>query len=182
MPLNITARHVDLQDEDRAHIEGKVDRFRKLAVHDQISVLNVVVDSQKNQYTVEVVVKASRFGATGTETNADLRTAIDGVMSKVERQLRKQLDKKRTKKRHTRERDRVTLTVPVAGPAPDDTDQGRRIVSSQRIATKPMSIEEAAEQLEIEAGSFLVFVNAETDKINIIHRLEDGHFGLIAPP
>ena len=184
MPLNITARHVELTDEDRRHINNKVERFRKLAVGDRISVLDVIIDSQKNLYSVEVVVKASRFGATGTVTKGDLRAAIDDAMAKVERQLRKQLDKKRTRKRHSREardRHRVTLTLPVAAGSPDETDVGRRIVRSQQIATKPMSIEEAAEQLEIEAGSFVVFVNAETDRINIIHRLEDGRFGLIEP-
>ena len=182
MPLQITARHVELSDDDRAHIEAKVDRFRKLA--EEISVLDVIVDLQKALYTVEVVVKARLFSATGSETHTDLRAAIDRVMSKVERQLRKQIDKKRSQKRHSREaRDRrsVTLTLPLLPEAALESGEDRRIVYTRRIAAKPMSVEEAAHQLEIEAGSFLVFTNAETDKINIIHRREDGHFGLIEP-
>jgi len=182
MPLQITARHIELSDDDRAHIEAKVDRFRKLA--EEISVLDVIVDAQKGLYTVELVVKARLFNATGSETHTDLRRAIDRVISKVERQLRKQISKKRSQKRHSREarnRRSVTLTLPVLSEAALAGGEGRRIVRTQRIAAKPMSVEEAADRLEVEAGSFLVFTNAETEAINIIHRRDDGHFGLIEP-
>ena len=71
--------------------------------------------------------------------------------------------------------------VPVTGESRAAAEPDRRIVRSRQIATTPMSVEEAAEQLEIAAGSFLVFTNAETDAINIIHRLDDSNFGLIEP-
>jgi putative sigma-54 modulation protein len=181
MPLNITSRHFDLADADRAHIETKVDRFRKLI--DQISVLDVVIDSEKNHYNVELIIKARQFEAAGKETNGDLRSAIDRVISKVERQLHKQIEKRRTVKRHSREaRDRrsVTLTLPLLADLEGDQDE-RGIIRTERIAAKPMSVEEAAEQLEVEAGAFLVFTNPETETINIIYRRDDGNFGLIEP-
>ena len=182
MPLQITARHVELSDDDSAHIEIKADRFRKLA--EQISVLDVIITSQKGHYTVEVIVKARLFNATGSLTPDFLRCAFDRFMSKVERRLRKQIDKRRSQKRHSREarnRHDVTLTLSAMSEVAPMADEDRRIVRTQRIAAKPMSVEEAAEQLEIETGAFLVFTNAETETINIIHRREDGHFGLIEP-
>lgn len=185
MPLQITARKVDLNDDIQKRIENRVDKFRKLAVNDKISTLDVVVTEQKNLFTVEVVVKASRFAANGRETDKDLRAAIDQVMGKVERQLRKQLDKKRAVKRHSKEvrgrRDAtVTLSFATSSPEPD-ADVEHQIFQTESIAVKPMSVEEAAEQLEVEAGSFRVFTNAETERINIIYRREDGHFGVIEP-
>jgi len=119
MPLKITARNVELSDGDKAHIEEKVDRFRKLV--DEISVLDVVVTHQKGLYTADVVVKARRYEAAAAETHNDLRTAIDRAIGKVERQLQKQIEKMRTRKRHSREareRRRLTLSVPVAGDLP----------------------------------------------------------------
>lgn len=185
MPLQITARKVELSGDMRRHIEGRADRFRKLAVNNKISTLDVVVTGQKGLFTVEVVVKASRFNATGKETDKDLRAAVDHVMAKVERQLRKQLDKKRAQKRHSREvRERRDTTVILSfapGPSEPEADLEHRIFRTQQIAVKPMSVEEAAEQLEVEAGSFRVFTNAETERINIIYRREDGHFGVIEP-
>jgi putative sigma-54 modulation protein len=187
MPLQITARHTELPHDLRALIETKAERFRKMAVADQLSVLDVIVAQQKGKFTVEVNVKAHRMEATGSVTNGDLRSAIDAVMDKVERQLRKQLDKRVDRKRHTREaraRRSITLTVPFLNglmPAVEPEIEDKVIFHTSRILTKPMSVEEAAEQLEIESGAFLVFNNAETDKINIICRRDDGNFSVIEP-
>lgn len=185
MPLQITARKVDLSDAIRKRIEDRVDKFRKLAVNDKISVLDVVITEQKASFTVEVVVKASRLSANGKETDKDLRAAIDKVMGKVERQLRKALEKKRSVKRHSkeaRERRDATVTISISPSGSEvEPDMEQQIFQTQNIAVKPMSVEEAAEQLEVEAGSFRVFTNAETERINIIYRREDGHFGVIEP-
>jgi len=182
MPLQITARNVEIPGEMRALIQAKADRFRKLV--DRISVLEVIIILQRGRYTIEVVVKAQRFNATGTETNHDLRAAIDRVMDKVERQLHKQIDKLRTMKRlprEVRERRALTLTLPISGETKPEIDEERRIVRTRRIATKPMSVQEAADVLAMETGAFLVFENADTEQINIIYRREDGRFGLIEP-
>jgi len=186
MPLQITARHTELSDTDRELIEKRVDRFRKIAVAEQITLLDVIVTCQKNRHAVEVHVKANRFEAAGSVTHADLRTAIDRVMDRVERQLRKQLDKCVARKRHSREvqtRRGTTVTLSFATPAaPADADELERVIfHTQRISTKPMSVEEAAEQLDLDDDAFLVFNNAETDRINILYRRNDRHFGLIQP-
>lgn len=189
MPLQITARHTELSNEDRALIETKADRFRKLAVADRISILDVIVTQQKSNFSVEVNVKASRMDVTGSVVHTDLRAAIDAVMDKVERQLRKQLDKRVDRKRHGRygrSRRGVTLTFPFLNgiqptlePEPEPLEQV--IYHTNRILTKPISVEEAAEQLEAESGAFLVFNNAETEKINVIYRRDDSHFNVIEP-
>jgi len=182
MPLQITARNVEVSGEIRSIIEAKVDRFRKLV--DAISVLDVMIILQRGRYSVEVVVKAQRFNATGTVIHHDLRTAIDRVMDKVERQLHKQIDKLRTRKRQprdVRERRALTLTLRMVAEAASEMNEAQRIIRTQRIATKPMSVEEAADELALEAGAFLVFENDETEQINIIYRREDGRFGLIEP-
>ncbi len=186
MPLQITARHTELSNDERALIETKVDRLRKLAVADRISILDVIVTQQKGKFNVEVNVKASRMEATGSVLNGDLRSAIDSAMDKIERQIRKQLDKRVDRKRRDfRARRGVTLTVPLLnGWKPElerEEPEEHVIFHSNRILTKPMAVEEAAEQLEVESGSFLVFNNAETDHINIIYRREDNHFNVIEP-
>jgi len=183
MPLQVTARNVALSPAIRTHIEAKADRLRKLA--DQISLLDVIVNFQRGIYAVEVVVKTHRFRITATEKNGGLRPAIDAAMAKIERQLHKQIGKRRTTKRHPRPyapRRALTLTLSLSGEAGEESEEAPRIVRSNRIAAKPMSVEEAADQLEGQAGSFLVFANAESDRINIIYRREDGRFGLIEPP
>jgi putative sigma-54 modulation protein len=49
------------------------------------------------------------------------------------------------------------------------------------IEYKPMDIEEAVMQMELIKDNFLVFTNARNDRVNVIYRRKDGHYGLIQP-
>jgi putative sigma-54 modulation protein len=69
-------------------------------------------------------------------------------------------------------------TAPAKGRAAAGT---RRIVRATRYAIKPMSIEDAALRVETGPDVFVVFRNAETDAISIVHRRKDGSLGLIEP-
>ena len=55
------------------------------------------------------------------------------------------------------------------------------IVRSSDFVSKPMSAEEASLQLEISPEAFLVFMNQNTNTVNVIHKLKDGNHGLIEP-
>ena len=56
-----------------------------------------------------------------------------------------------------------------------------RVVERTQIPIKPMSIEEAAMQLEKSRNEFLVFRNSSNDKVNVIYRRPDNNLGLITP-
>ena len=56
-----------------------------------------------------------------------------------------------------------------------------RIIRSRRYSVKPMTAEEAMMQVHEAAENFLVFRNAETDRIGVIYRRKDGNYGLIEP-
>jgi len=56
-----------------------------------------------------------------------------------------------------------------------------RIIRSKKIVAKPMSIEEAAMQMDLLNNNFLVFTNPNSKSLNILYRLKDGHYGLIEP-
>ena len=61
-----------------------------------------------------------------------------------------------------------------------ESESGRQ-VKVKNIEYKPMDIEEAALQMDLVSDNFLVFTNAKTDKVNVLYRRKDGHFGLIEP-
>jgi putative sigma-54 modulation protein len=44
-----------------------------------------------------------------------------------------------------------------------------------------MDVEEAIMQMELISDSFLVFLNARTNQINVLYRRNDGDLGLIQP-
>ena len=56
-----------------------------------------------------------------------------------------------------------------------------RIVRTKRFAMKPMHEEEALLQMELLGHSFFMFMNAETDEVNVVYKRKDGNYGLIEP-
>ena len=61
----------------------------------------------------------------------------------------------------------------------EDEDDSPRIVRVKRFSMKPMSVEEAALQMELLGHSFFVFTNDETEEMNVIYKRKDGNYGLI---
>jgi putative sigma-54 modulation protein len=55
------------------------------------------------------------------------------------------------------------------------------VIQSEKYPVKPMYIDEAVLQIEMSAKQFLVFLNAKTEKVNVIYRRKSGDFGLIEP-
>jgi len=44
-----------------------------------------------------------------------------------------------------------------------------------------MSVDEAIDQMELLGHDFFLFLNAETDSLNLLYRRKDGNYGLIEP-
>jgi putative sigma-54 modulation protein len=63
----------------------------------------------------------------------------------------------------------------------EDDDEGQEIVRTKRFALKPMSSQEAIDQLELLGHDFFVFLSADDDQVNVIYRRKNGHYGLIQP-
>ena len=66
--------------------------------------------------------------------------------------------------------------------AADDAD-GRlhHVVRREQLTMKPMAVDEATMQLELVDDKFLVFMNADTQQVNVMYDREDGTYGLIEP-
>jgi putative sigma-54 modulation protein len=62
-----------------------------------------------------------------------------------------------------------------------DEEGNTQLVHTEKFAVKPMFVDEAVLQLELSETQFLVFLNAESEKVNVIYRRKKGDFGLIEP-
>ena len=60
-------------------------------------------------------------------------------------------------------------------------DEIERQVRVKNIEYKPMDVEEAVLQMDLMTDNFLVFTNARSDRVNVLYRRKDGHYGLIQP-
>jgi putative sigma-54 modulation protein len=178
MEFEYTGRHIDVTPALRAHVE---DHFKKIEhiFNDTTARAHVIIEVQKNRQIGEVLVHWRDYTLTATDTNADMYMALTRAIAKIEKQAiklkKKIIDRKQGAKR----------TSAVA-PQPDGQNLEAspptpRIVSARRYAVKPMTAEEAAMRLSGEADQFVVFRDADTNRVGVLYKRRDGNFGLIEP-
>ncbi len=115
---------------------------------------------------------------TAKDTNADMYMALTRAMAKIEKQAVKLKKKIIDRKQSAKSASRVA-------PQPDGhleaTPRPPRIIPARRYAVKPMTAEEAALRLSGETDQFLVFRDADTSRLGVIYKRNDGNYGLIEP-
>ena len=176
MNITVTFRHRDSDEKLRDYVEGKITRLGKYFHRPMES--NVVFSHEKFRHEAEITIIADRNKFTGCETAQDPMSAFDLCMDKVEIQARRYRDRM---KRHRGREDAASAPV-VDESSPDygSTTQPE-IIRSDRYVPKPLSIEDAMLLLKDNNDEFLVFRNADSEKVNVLYRRKDGNFGLIEP-
>jgi putative sigma-54 modulation protein len=142
------------------------------------------LNGKKNRYFTEIVLATAKatFHAQG-ETH-DIFSCLDAVMDKIERQIRRH--KERTKDwRHRTSRDRAVEQLNNTA-AREDISESPSVPSQifrvpERFASKPMTVEEAVMQLYTSDESLLLFLNAETNQINLVYEQENRGYGWVEP-
>ena len=110
----------------------------------------------------------------------DMYSAIDMVVDKIERQTKRLRQKGRKRKAQQKGRARENeLDTDAVAHVEDDGEP--RLVRSEQMFPKPMDVDEAIMQLDLSGQQFLVFTNSATDKLNVLYKRDDGHYGLIEP-
>ncbi|MFP4083346.1 MAG: ribosome hibernation-promoting factor, HPF/YfiA family [Desulfonatronovibrio sp.] len=158
------------------------ERYEKLSkyLHDNDAAeLQVNLEVEKFRHRAEVILTAKDMHISATEETEDMYSTVDLSLDKLEAQLRKQREKIKDKKKKTQEK-QVRMDIINFGPVESGTREPR-IVATDQYEPKPMGLEEAAMQLESLNFEFLVFRNADTDRINVVYRRKNGDFGFIDP-
>jgi len=176
MRLDITGRQVDITPGIRQLITKRLAKLERV-LNDRALSATVILTREKYRHRTELVVHAKvDHTLSGNGEGAGWPLSVRQAVEKVEHQAEK-LKSKWTKGK--RQRDGVKVTA--APQEPRLPAKNRRVVRPTRYAIKPMSVEDAAFRVESGPDTFVVFRNAETDAISIVHRRKDGSLGLIEP-
>lgn len=173
MQTSVTFKNLDPSDHIKNYIVEKLNRFDKY-LHNP-GEANVVLSVEKFRHTAEVNITGDRMTINGKEETEDMYSAIDMVLDKLEKQIKK--GKQKVRDRRTNKGKAKTV---MAGAGPVDRE-GERRVMVQNIEYKPMDVDEAIMQMDLVDDSFLVFTNARSDRVNVLYRRKDGNYGLIQP-
>jgi len=186
MQIQIRGKNIQLTDSLRSYAEnkvGKLERFYDQITHADVS---LIVEKNKNveeTHKVEITLHANGTIIRGEESTISMYSSIDVAVDKLERQLKKYKQKLYTSLSREKRREGIApqsmlemqveeKLEPIAEP---------RIVRSKRFSMKPMDPEEAALQMELLGHDFHVFLNPETNLINVVYKRKDGNYGLIEP-
>ena len=175
MELTVTFRHLEPNDALRSHAKEKVSRIEKYI--NNINEVHVLLTMEKRTYIAEVIVNVNKAKLAAKQVHDEnMYTAIDLVMDKIDRQVRKYKDKITSHKDQHRKAQHKTFSYEETESASQPT-----IVRTESVTIKPLSVDQAVLQIETTNDDYLVFKNAETQKVNVLYRRRDGLFGLIEP-
>lgn len=175
MMFEYTGRHMEVTPAIRSHVE---EQFKKLGniFNGTEPRVHVIMGVEKNRQIGEIIVHWREHTLTATDTNADMYMALSRAVDKIEKQAVK-LKKKIIDRKHNSPR--TATAAPdgnvKAAPAPV------RIISASRYNVKPMTAEEAALDLSSSPDHFIVFRDADTSRLGVLYKRQDGNFGLIEP-
>ncbi len=179
MDITVTGRHVAATPAIKDYAAKKVESIgidfpRILSAH-------FILDVEKFRHIAELVLQCgNHITIEAREVSEDLYASIDKVTDKVTRQLRKyktRMQNHRPRKFAPRHLEEHVLTHDL-----EAEDGTTHVVHTEQFPLKPMYVDEAVLQLElVDHRQFLVFLNADSEKLNVLYRRKNGQFGLIEP-
>jgi len=178
MELQITGKNVKLVPAVRKYIERKLDKLgRHLSdiIDYKVEVSEEKTKSPQQHFVVQVTINSSGTLLRGEERGQDLFTAIDKVAEVMNRQIEHYKGKLYEKGRGS------SLARGGFSEEAEEKQPVSRLVKVKRFAIKPMSVAEAIDQMELLGHDFFLFLNADTEKVNLVYRRRDGSYGLIEP-
>ena len=178
----IKTHHVDITDSIKEYIDkklSKLDHFFDRIQEIQVDLDIETVPNEEDRQIASATVYVPGTALIARDSSKDLYASVDGMIEKLQRQLKKYKDKLRMKHRHeAMKTKRLIRRIDV----PETVETSSQSVSQDQLyVPKPMYIEDAAIILEEGHQPFLVFQNAENEKINVIYVTDDGDFGVIEP-
>ena len=188
MLIHAKGKNIEVTDALKSYIDKKLQKLEKY-FHD-IKEANVVLSVQRGMHIVEVQLEGDGILLRGEERRGtDMYGSIDQVVEKLETRVKKYKGKlygmttENGPKQKEAIRDQVMAEAYDSEEAAEETpaETAPAVVRTKRFAMKPMTPEEAAQQMELLHHDFFVFRNAETEEVNVVYKREDGDYGLIEP-
>ncbi len=176
----VKGKNLEVRDADRRYAERKIGRLERLLDDRSDAIVELSLErhrSTADSHIVDVTLVIDGRTLRGTAAAATHRAGIDEVVDKIERRAVDFKEKPRLRARP--EEEKVILKRIADGQA--DRSRDRRIVKVKRFDIEPMFEEDALTRMEELGHDFFVFVNAESERVGILYRRDDGHFGLIEP-
>ena len=173
MKFNITGRNINVGDKTEELIIKKLGKLGKFFKEDTVA--NVTLSTQKDDITIEITIPTKGTIIRAEQVSDDMYVSIDLVEEIIERQL------KRYKTKIVDKKQSAVAFSDLFINEEEDAEEEIQIKKVKKFAIKPMDPEEACVQMELLGHNFFVFLNAETDEVNVVYKRRGNTYGLIEP-
>jgi putative sigma-54 modulation protein len=170
---------METSDPVRTYVEEKLTKVKKY-IEEPVEAHVVLSVEKKIRHKAEVSLVAKGITIKASDETIDMYAAIDGVLDKIDRQLKRYKDKIKNHKPGIGREWKVDKTI-FAAQSIDEGHPEPVIVKTDSFHVKPMSVEEAVMQMDLLHKDFLVYTDSNSEAINVVYRRKDGNYGLIVP-
>ena len=172
MKYNVRGDKILVTDAIKDYITEKIDKLNKYFDEPDEITANLLIKVKGYNQTIEVTIPTTSFTIRNEESAEDLYAAIDSVVDKIERQIRK--NKTKINKISKNALKKLNLMY-----QEEEKEEDTKIVRRKTLNTKPMSEEEAILQMEMLGHDFFIFKDSNTSNICILYKRKDNNYGVI---
>ena len=179
MELRIIAKNnVEVSETIQAYVEkkiGKLGRYLPSIGEGKVEISREGAKMPEQRFTVQVTLDSKGVLIRAQEKSKDIRTAIDKVANVLSKRIERYKGKLYDKGRG------VSFARQGAAIEAEEIEAPQRVVKSKRFLVKPMPVDEAINQMELLGHDFFLFIDADSERLNLLYRRENGDYGLIEP-
>jgi len=179
MKITYTGRQVELAPAQLKKLEAQFAKIGKLLDGRRECEAHVILSLERHLHQAEATINYYGHQLAGLGSSTDLFTAIHSAAEKLNKQAVKARTKWRDNKRTPRKGGAEhEVEAPAEAEAPQEPETDRLIYHvNHHKKRKPMTLDEAL--LEMEGRDYLVYLDAQTDRVSVLVRRRDGHFDLV---
>ncbi|HMK59521.1 MAG TPA: ribosome-associated translation inhibitor RaiA [Dissulfurispiraceae bacterium] len=170
MNIIVNGRHLEITPALRSYSVEKMGKFEKYLSN--ISEAVVTLSVEKYRHKAEVLMKVNGYMIQAESVTGEIYSSIDEVVEKLEKQVVKYKEKLQS----FRKSDKKSIGMPA-----EKEGRAGNIIKYKKFEMKPMSPEEAVDQMDLLDKNFFIFANLASGDINVVYRRGDGNYGLIEP-
>lgn len=166
----IRSKDIEVNKPIKDYIESKLEKVDKFFRNPNEITANIVLKLRGHEQIIEVTIPTKNLLIRNEESQSDLYAAIDLVIDKIERQIRKNKEKI-----GRIDKDKF-LNYEIEN---GNEEENQKITKRKKIDTKPMSEEEAILQMEMLGHDFYIFKDGFDEKIKVLYLRKDKDYGII---
>jgi len=174
MKINIRGDKVEITEAMKNQIMEKMKKLDQYFENPDEITAHVLIRVRGQNQTIEVTVPTKRFTLRREETMEDLYAAINLVVDKLERQIRKNKTRLNRKYKNC---DKFEMNMDFI--VEESEEEEKKIVKRKEIEMKPMDEEEAILQMELLGHDFFIFKNEPESCISVVYKRKNDSYGII---